>query len=625
MHPSRHWHVLAEAEVFSSLRSSATGLSASEAARRLAEHGPNEVQPARRLSGAHIFIQQFKNALIIILLAATTVSAFLGHGVEAVAIGVIVLFAVVLGFVQEFRSERAIEALRRMAAPSATVLRDGEEVTTAARDLVPGDVILLHTGNKVPADVRLTESVNLRIEEAALTGESVPVEKHTGALAEEDVPIGDRRNMAFAGTAVTYGRGRAVVVASGMDTEFGKIARMIQTIEAGKTPLQENLDRVGRVLVRVAFIIVAVIVVLGLIRGQPPIEMLIFGIALAVAVVPEALPAVVTISLAIGVRRMVRRNALVRRLLAVETLGSTSFICSDKTGTLTRDEMTVRRVFVADRLVDISGDGYQPHGEFIQDGRAVEPDRALKQLLQAATLASDARIVFDEADRRWKNKGDPTEAALVVAAAKAGLDKSELDARYRRVHEIPFTSERKRMTTLHDDRGDRMACSKGAPEMILASCTRQMRGDGEAPLDPVDRNRIMEEAGRMAAQALRVLAVAAKHGTGAEQAEEDMVFLGLLGMADPPRPEAREAIRTCESACIKPVMITGDHPLTARAVATELGLLKGGEVVTGGELDRMSDDELERKVERITVYARVSPVHKLRVVTALQRRGTPSP
>ena len=615
------WHTRSTETVFSLLNSTPAGLTAAEAVQRLAEHGPNELQAAHRISPWTLLFEQFKNVLIVILLVATALSAFLGHGVEAIAIAVIVLFAVLLGFVQEYRAERAIEALRQMAAPTATVLHDGDEIEVPARDLVPGDVILLRAGDKVPADARLIESINLQIEEAALTGESVPVEKHAAPLSDGDLAVADRKNLAYAGTAATYGRGRAVVVATGMNTEFGKIAQMLQTVETGKTPLQENLDKVGHMLARAAFVIVAIIVALGLLRGQPFIEMLIFGIALAVAVVPEALPAVVTISLALGVQRMVKRNALMRRLPAVETLGSTSVICSDKTGTLTKDEMTGRKIFVAGQVLNVSGAGYEPHGQFSRNGSTTEPSTALKLLLRGAALASDAHIVRSEADGRWHVKGDPTEGALVVAAAKAGLHKADLDTQFPRVNEIPFTSETKRMTTLHTGPEGVVAYSKGAPEIILDSCARQLTAEGETALDAASREAVLETARQMASEALRVLAVASKSGATIENAEHEMTFLGLVGMIDPPRPEAKAAIQTCEQAGIKAVMITGDHPLTAQAVARELGLLKAGRVVTGAELEAMSEAEFEREVENIEVYARVSPAHKLRVVTALQKNG----
>lgn len=585
------------------------------------EYGPNELRAARRISPWTILFEQFKNVLTVILLIATALSAFLGHGVEAVAITVIVLFAVLLGFAQEYRAERAIEALRQMTAPTATVLRDGEESEVPARDLVPGDVVVLRAGNRVPGDARLIEAVNLQIQEAALTGESVPVEKHVAPLSNPELALGDRKNMAYAGTAATYGRGRAMIVATGMTTEFGKIADMLQTVETGKTPLQENLGKLGHMLARAALVVVAIIVALGLFRGQPFIEMLVFGIALAVAVVPEALPAVVTISLAIGVQRLVKRGALMRRLPAVETLGSTSVICSDKTGTLTKDEMTARRLYVAGQLLEVSGAGYEPHGQFSRDGVTVEPSPPLARLLRAGALASDAHIVRNEADVRWHVKGDPTEGALIVAAAKAGLKKVDLDAQFPRVNEIPFASETKRMTTLHSVAEGVTAYAKGAPEVILDSCERQSTADGETRIDAASRTVILETVRHMASEGLRVLAVADKADATLENAERDMTFLGLVGLIDPPRPEAKAAIQTCEHAGIRVVMITGDHPITAQAIARELGLLKTSRVTSGADLEAMSEAEFARDVENIDIYARVSPVHKLRVVTALQQKG----
>jgi Ca2+-transporting ATPase len=435
--------------------------------------------------------------------------------------------------------------------------------------------------------------------------------------------------MAYAGTAASYGRGKAVVVATGMQTEFGKIAELLQTVESGKTPLQQNLDKVGHLLARAALVVVLAIVAVGLLRGQPFIEMLIFGIALAVAVVPEALPAVVTISLAIGVQRMAKRNALIRRLTAAETLGSTSVICSDKTGTLTRDEMTVRKIYAGGELLKISGAGYEPSGDFSRNARPIDPPASARTLLAAAILASDAILGQGngQGERRsedgndWHIKGDPTEGALVVAAAKAGLNKPDLDARFPRLHEIPFTSETKRMTTLHQTPEGVIAYSKGAPEVILASCEHYLSDSGIQPLDQAGKEKLLMVAQDMAGEALRVLAAASKPNATLKNAEQGMTFLGLVGMIDPPRPEAKAAIKTCELAGIRSVMITGDHPITAQAVARELGLLKHGRVVTGAQLDQMHDADLEREVETIEVYARVSPAHKLRVVTALQSRG----
>jgi len=625
MKQNNFWHTQTIEQAFAELKSQSSGLSQAEVTERTLQYGANEIQAAKRVSAWEILLEQFKNILILILLGATALSLFLGHGIESIAIAVIVLFAVLLGFIQEYRAERAIEALRQMAAPTASVLRDGAEIKIPARDLVPGDIILLHTGDRMPADARLIEAVNLQIEEAALTGESVAVEKHIEPLPIDELPVGDRKNMVYAGTAATYGRGKALVVATGMQTEFGKIAQLLQTVETTRTPLQQNLDKVGTALARAAFVVVAIIVVLGLFRGQPFVEMLIFGIALAVAVVPEALPAVVTISLAIGVQKMVKRNALIRRLPAVETLGSTSVICSDKTGTLTKDEMTVRKIFAAGELFKVSGAGYSPVGEFSVNGSGpTAPTTGLQKLLVAATLASDTHLVGNaenESGSEWSIKGDPTEGALVVAAAKAGLQKESLDSEYPRVQEIPFSSETKRMTTLHQTNGNLTAYAKGAPEMILESCDWHLTADGVKPLDDVGRSQALAMAHEMAGEALRVLAISSKPDATLETAQTGMTFLGLAGMIDPPRPEAKSAIATCEQAGIRTVMITGDHPVTAQAVARELGLLKTGRVVTGAELEAMTDEQFQREVETIEVYARVSPSHKLRVVTALQANG----
>ncbi|HEX6189041.1 MAG TPA: cation-translocating P-type ATPase [Pyrinomonadaceae bacterium] len=617
---STPWHTLTVEVTLARLKSARDGLSSEEVARRLEQFGPNELQASGRVSPWAILLEQFKNVLIIILLVATALSAFLGHGVEAIAITVIVLFAVVLGFVQEYRAECAIEALRELAAPEATVIRDGRERDVSARDLVPGDVIVLATGDKVPADVRLMDAINLQTNEAALTGESASVEKQTRPLEDEKLPTGDRTSMAYAGTMVTYGRGRAIVTATAMNTEFGKIARMLETVETGKTPLQENLDRVGKALARAAFALVVIIVAFGLLRGQPFIEMLIFGVALAVAVVPEALPAVVTISLALGVKRMIKRHALVRRLSAVETLGSTSIICSDKTGTLTKDEMTMRKCYVGMQMFEVSGTGYEPEGSFSLNGETVEPSESLTMLLRAAALASDARLDRTEQEK-WEVKGDPTEGALVVAAAKAGLDKTGLERAFPREHEIPFSSETKRMTTLHSSSNGPIAYSKGAPEFILDSCMRQLTGAGEIVLSKANRAEIIHTAQEMASEALRVLAIAYKPGARIEDAEREMTFLGLVGMIDPPRAEARAAVKECKEAGIKVVMITGDHPLTASAVASELGILDSGRLMIGAELDCIDEDEFRKQVETIEVYARVSPAHKLRVLTALKEMG----
>ncbi len=623
-HASREdgsWHGLDIASVLEHLSTTATGLSTEEARLRLRADGPNELQAFAQTSPWHTLASQFKNVLVVILLAATLLSAVLGHSLEAAVIAAIVSFAVLLGFIQEFRAERALEALREMAAPIAHAIRDGVEVAIPARELVPGDAIVLRAGDRVPADGRVTLAVNLAIDEAVLTGESVAAEKSPSPLEAAAVAIGDRRNMAYAGTLVARGRGQGVVVATGMTTEFGRISRLVQTVESGRTPLQENLDRLGSVLGRAVLIVVAIIVALGVWRGMPPLDMFIFGIALAVAVVPEALPAVVTISLAIGVRRMVKKQALVRRLPAVETLGSTSAICSDKTGTLTKNEMTVRRIATADGVFDVSGVGYDPVGEFLNEDVAVEPAASVRNVLRAAALSSDARVFLDERGR-WRVEGDPTEGALIVAAEKAGLDHAALNQEEPRQLEIAFTSERRRMTTIHETGSTGLiAYSKGAVDAILPDCITCERDGRTVTLGDRDRAEILALESEMASAGLRVLAVARRPVVRLDDAERDMAWLGLVGMMDPPRAEARAAVQTCWNAGITPVMITGDHPLTATAIAQEIGLLDTRHVLSGQELSHLTDDDLAREVEHIGVYARVSPADKLRVVAAWQRRG----
>jgi len=615
------WHSQDVDVVLARLDAPAAGLTNEEAQQRLARYGANELEALSHSSAWHTLAAQFKNVLVIILLVATALSGLLGHGLEAIVIAVIVLFAVLLGFVQEHRAERALEALRQMAAPVAHAIRDGVETRLPAGELVPGDVILLRAGDRVPADVRITFAVNLAIDEAALTGESDAVEKKSIALGSSDLSIGDRVNMAYAGTLVTRGRGQAVVVATGMATEFGRISGVVQTVQSGRTPLQDNLDRLGAVLGKAALVIVAIIVAIGMWRGLPPLDMFIFGIALAVAVVPEALPAVVTISLAIGVRRMVKRQALVRRLPVVETLGSTSVVCSDKTGTLTRNEMTVRRIATADEVVEVSGAGYDPVGEFRKDGAVKPPSTCVLELLRAAVLASDARVLLDQ-DGRWRVEGDPTEGSIVVAAEKAGLDHAEVNRLHPRVHELTFTSERRRMTTLHEaSAGSLLACSKGAVDAILPDCIAWASDGHDAPLGSDGREAVLRVEREMASAGLRVLAIARKLPAAVADAERRMTLLGLVGMMDPPRAEAGAAVRTCWDAGITPVMITGDHPLTATAVGSEIGLLNGRRVVSGRELSAMSDADLARDVAQIGLYARVSPTDKLRVIAAWQARG----
>jgi Ca2+-transporting ATPase len=617
------WYNLTTEQTFTSLGSSPAGLSSAEAKSRLAEYGPNELRRSKKISPWRIFFEQFKDLLIIILLVAVVLSAILGKTVDAIVIFIIILFAAGLGFIQEYRAERSIEALKKMAAPVARVIRDGKHQDIPASDVVPGDVVLLKTGDRMPADGRLLESVNLRTDEASLTGESTPVEKKTEPI-DCEAGIGDRRNMVFAGTAASYGRGSAVITATGMNTEFGQIARLLQEVKEEETPLQINLDRMGRLIVIVALGLTSVLAVLGVLRGHGILEMLLWGVSLAVAAVPEALPAVVTISLSLGVQKMAKRHALVRKLPAVETLGSTTYICSDKTGTLTQDQMTIRRVYVDGRNLDVSGSGYEPRGEFLDNGKALNPSSAptLQMLLAAGVLCNDTSLSMENGD--WDIKGDPTEGALVVLAVKAGLKQHEISQGAPRVHEIPFTSESKRMTTVHETAQGRVAMAKGAAEVILDDCRYVLIQDREIEIDTATRERVLTSAREMADSALRVLGLAYKSTFSSESdidMQKNMVFLGLVGMIDPPRPEVKEAIKLCDLAGIRTVMITGDHKATAVAIASELGLMKGGLAYSGHELDQLSQQDFEDHVEKIDVYARVSPSHKLRVVEALTRKG----
>ncbi len=617
------WYNLTDKEALSELSSHPHGLSPEEAEKRLAEYGPNELRAAKKISPWLIFVSQFKNLMIIILLVAVALSAALGDWVEAVVIFIIVFFAAGLGFIQEYRAEKSLEALKKMAAPTATVFRGGKQIELPARDMVPGDVFLIQTGDRMPADGRLLEAVNLKAEEASLTGESVPVEK-TAAPVPGEASIGDRRNLVFAGTAASYGRGRAVAVATGMATEFGKIATLLQEVKEEQTPLQINLERMGRYIAVGALALTAVLAILGVVRGNEPLEMLLWGVSLAVAAVPEALPAVVTISLSLGVQRMARRHALVRRLPAVETLGCTNYICSDKTGTLTQDQMTVRRILADLHQYGVKGTGYEPRGDFLRDGLVVDVNAlpALQKLFVVGALCNDTRLVQENG--AWDVKGDPTEGALIVLAAKAGISQEKLNQEMPRVHEIPFSSESKRMTTVHQTKDGKTAMAKGAAEVILDACSYIYLDGKEKKLTAEERKTVLSVAQNMADDALRVLGLAYKNvpdKASNTEIQNDMVFVGMVGMIDPPRVEVKAAIKECDQAGIKTVMITGDHKATAVAIARELGILKKGLALSGAEVDKLSQQEFEDKVEKIEVYARVSPEHKLRVIEALGKKG----
>jgi P-type Ca2+ transporter type 2C len=621
---NKNWHSLPVPDVLSQLQSTEKGLTSDQAKIRLTEYGYNELQDEARKSPWLLLLEQFKNLLIIILLVAVILSAFLGEVTDAIVIFIIVVFAAGLGFIQEYRAEKAIQALKKMAAPLASALRNGEEREIPARELVPGDVIVIRTGDKIPADARVITDMNLRTEEAALTGESLPVDKSMEPVSEDAV-LGDRLNMLFMGTVAVYGRCTAVVVSTGATTEFGKIAGLLKDVVEEKTPLQVNLDKMGKWIAIAALSLCFVLAVLGVLRGHPPLEMLIWGVSLAVAAVPEALPAVVTISLALGVSRMVKRHALVRKLPAVETLGCTTVICSDKTGTMTQDQMTMRKIWVNNRVIDITGSGYDPVGSFLIDDKKIDHDKEgdLLIYLKSANLCSDTRLI--EENGQWRIKGDPTEGAFVVAAVKAGLPIESICSNYPRVAEIPFTSETKRMTAVCQEERGTIAYSNGAAEVILNSCDYIYIDGRELPLSEEERGRISNVIHGFASSALRVLGTAYKKLPADfkldESVNKGMVLLGLAGMIDPPRPEVKASISTCKQAGIKTVMITGDHKLTAVAIARELGILDKGTAVTGTELNTLSQAELETAVRGIEVYARVSPEHKLRVVEALAKNG----
>ncbi|MCX8150719.1 MAG: cation-translocating P-type ATPase [Candidatus Bathyarchaeota archaeon] len=621
---SRSWHSQTPDETLAELKVGEQGLSSDEAQNRLVQYGPNELKKEKGRSPIKLFLSQFTDILMIILLIATGLSLVVGETIDALIIIAIVIASAVLGFTQEYRSEKAVEALKRMSAPTATVIRNGKEEKVPASQLVPGDIILLYTGDKVPADARLIETFNLKVEEAALTGESSPVEKITSAI-KENTPINDRRNMVYAGTIIAYGRAKAVVTATGMQTEFGKIAQMVQATQHEPTPLERRMASVGKLIGVLAVVICIGVAAVGIIVEQRPVlDMILWAVSLAVAAVPEALPAIVTGALAIGMYRMAKVNAIVKRLPAVETLGSTSVICSDKTGTMTKGEMTVQRIYTNNNVLKVTGVGYAPIGEFYLEDKKVAPDEHLKTLLKIAVLCNDSHIEKDQKTEKWTVKGDPTEGALVVVAAKANLRKEDLDKQEPRIAEIPFSSERKCMTTIHAVDSKRVAYMKGAPEVVLQKCTHILLNGKVQKLTSENRARILKVTEELALQALRNLGFAYKElsvdmDNFTEKVEVGFVFVGVMGMIDPPRSEVKDAIAICKEAGIRVVMITGDHKLTATAVAKELNLIgenEEGKVLTGVELENMSNEQLEAVIENVVVYARVAPEHKSRIVKA---------
>ncbi|MCM3698390.1 calcium-translocating P-type ATPase, SERCA-type [Paenibacillus macerans] len=620
------------------------GLSDEEALRRREESGWNELEEGKRISPILLFLNQFKDFMMLVLMGATLISGFLGEYLDAVTIIAIIILNGVLGFIQEFRAERSLRALKQLSAPHANVLREGTVKHLPARELVPGDIVVLESGDRIPADIRWLSTNSLDVEESALTGESHPVGKHAGSLSESEVPLGDQKNIGFMGTMITRGTGRGIVIRTGMDTEMGKIADLIQNTEAQDTPLQRRLEQLGKILIYMSLGLTVLVVLLGIMQGQPASGMFFAGVSLAVAAIPEGLPAIVTIALALGVQRMIKRKAIVRKLPSVETLGCASVICSDKTGTLTQNKMTVTRLWLEGRSLEVTGEGYEPVGNILEGDSPVDlrKDQSLRRLLQISALCSNADIYEDDPEQRgrrktkdeaalgpvWKLKGDPTEGALVTLASKMGLSPASLSGMYAREREFPFDSKRKRMSVIVTHQGGKMALVKGAPDMLLERCSYILWEGKVVPFTGTFRQRVQAANEKMARGALRVLGMAYRELRPHEGAdnedgvESQLIFVGLTGMIDPPRREARDAINVCRKAGIKTVMITGDHGLTAEAIASDLGILpRGSSAMSGQQLEGLSDEELERQVENTYVYSRVSPEHKLRIVKALQRRG----
>ncbi len=601
--PSPPWHLLEPWQTTAWLKvDPEKGLNHQEAKERLETYGPNAIKEQRRRGPVRMFFGQFADFMIIVLILACIVSGVVGDLADTVAIAVIIVLNAIIGFVQEYRAEKAVAALKRLSSPTAQVLREGNIQTIAAKELVPGDLVMLEAGNVIPADLKLLDVARLKVEEAALTGESLPVEKSGALIRELDSPLGDRLNMAYKGTIATHGRGVGIVIATGMGTELGKIAELLRQEQQTKTPLQQRLASFGMRLALLVLTVCAIIFVVGLLRGEPPVLMFLTAVSLVVAAIPEALPAVTTVSLAFGAHRMVKQNALIRRLPAVETLGSVTFICSDKTGTLTQNRMHAEAFYVDQQLREgIAGDFPAP-------------------LLRALALNNDARR-----NHEGQLLGDPTEIALYEAAESVGYAGADLVKETPRQDEIPFDSERKLMTTLHQENGELVAYTKGAPENVLPRCVNLWSGDGPQPLP---KEKILAAAEQMAAEGLRVLALAYRQFPerpqilGADSVETGLCFLGLVGLMDPPRPEVKEAVALCKTAGITPVMITGDHPATACAIAVRLGIVDDGcKVLTGPQLARMSLEEFEKQVEDVRIYARVAPEQKIEIVKALQDRG----
>lgn len=629
------WYNLKQKDISQMLKTDVdNGLTFEDVKAKLKSYGYNELVGKKGPTIWDMLFEQFKDFLVIILIIASLVSAVIGETTDSIVIILVVILNAVLGIIQESKASKALEALKKMAAPEAKVIRNGSITHIPARELVPGDIVLLEAGNYVPADLRLIESVNLKIDESSLTGESMPVEKNSKIVyKKEDVPIGDRANCAFMGTIVTYGRGKGIVVGTGMNTEIGMIAKMLDSYQESETPLQKKLADFGKLLGIACIVVCGIVFSIGVFRGLEPLDMFMTAISLAVAAIPEGLPAIVTIVLAIGLQKMVKRHAIIKKLHAVETLGSITVICSDKTGTLTQNEMTITQIYTGEKIYSVSGRGYNPTGEFTLDGSKVMPenDIHLKLLLTIGALCNDSKLEesgLDGGEKTWKIIGDPTEGAFIVAAAKAGIHTEDLLKTQPRLQEIPFDSDRKRMTTFHPLNNGKVAYIKGAPDVMLNLSSTIFKDGKIVKLTEEDRQTILDANHQMATKALRVLALAFKNIDSIpdepkpEDIEKDMTFVGLVGMIDPPRPEVKEAIKVCKNAGIKTVMITGDYKDTAVAIAKDLTIIDDeSKVLTGTELNELTDEELEAKAKEVAVYARVSPEHKLKIVDAIKKNG----
>ncbi|WP_136606398.1 calcium-translocating P-type ATPase, SERCA-type [Paenibacillus dokdonensis] len=620
------------------------GLTEEQADERRKQHGSNELSEGKKISLFALFLNQFKDFMVLVLMGATLVSGLLGEYLDAITIIAIILLNGILGFVQEFRAERSLRALKQLSAPSAKVLRDGKTVSIPAKMLVPGDIVMLESGDRIPADIRWLETSSCYIEESALTGESVPVGKHSQAITESEVPLGDQKNLGFMGTMMTRGTAKAIVIRTGMNTEMGKIADLIQNTDTQQTPLQHRLEQLGKLLIILSLGLTVMVVAAGILHGQPAVGMFLAGVSLAVAAIPEGLPAIVTVALALGVQRMIKRKAIVRKLPSVETLGCASVICSDKTGTLTQNKMTVTRLWIGGRDMEVTGDGYAPTGQVLEKGKSIDirNDQGLRRLLQIGALCNNAEIYeMQQAEPKgkrkgkeetvgpvWGLKGDPTEGALVTLSSKMGMTSESMAGLYKRDQEFPFDSERKLMSVVVSHQGGKLLCTKGAPDVLLNQCTYILWEGNVVPFTTTLKQKVLAANEQMASAALRVLGTAYRdirsHDSlsNEKEAESQLVFVGLAGMIDPPRREVRDAISTCRRAGIKTVMITGDHGTTAEAIAHQLGIIpRGGLAMSGQDLGRIDDDELDSKVDNIFVYSRVSPEHKLRIVKSLQRKG----